>query len=143
MAWNQVCPSPNHTSKGWMRFWAPRDAPFQLLTEHSKASLGGEFEMLSGKKVFARGGTFLVVSHGGRWVSVMWVHDVRLFGLGPSHQEARKPKEAALFANKIQCAGCIVRSGNGQLGKQAQFQHDSPDYEPVPVLAWPQPSPVI
>ena len=42
------------------------DAPFQLLTEHSKASLGGEFEMLSGKKGFARGGTFLVVSHGGR-----------------------------------------------------------------------------
>ena len=67
---------------------------------------------------------------------------MRLFGLGPSHQEARKPQEAALFANKIQCAGCIVRSGNGQLGKQAQFQHDSPDFEPVPVLAWPVPSAV-
>ena len=62
---------------------------------------------------------------------------MRLFGLGPSHQEARKPQEAALFANKIQCAGCIVQSGNGQLGKQAQFQHDSPDFERLPVLAWP------
>ena len=60
---------------------------------------------------------------------------MRLFGLGPSHQEARKPKEAALFANKIQCAGCIVQSGNGQLGKQAQFQHDSPDFGPLPVLS--------
>ena len=36
---------------------------------------------------------------------------MRLFGLGPSHQEARKPKEAALFANKIQCAGWDVLYG--------------------------------